>query len=121
MLRENPANQVFIYASGWPDLIYRRNGSFMMGRYLVAPGRSEKTRDRNDPRSRLYPAQLLHRDSGVPNFRHVLDLVAVKLHHVYIVGLHALAGWWTGPALTGMRRVEDTVCADAFSLFVGAE
>src|SRR5438045_6723046 len=73
------------------------------------------------PQLWLNPAQLLHCQSGMPNLRHVPDLVAVKFHDIHIVGLHAPACLWTRAALARMRGIEDAVCADAFSRFVRAE
>src|SRR5882724_12987727 len=44
------------------------------------------------------PAELLHRPSGIPDLRHVADLVAFELHHIDVVRLHLLAGRRAGAA-----------------------
>src|SRR4029453_8927568 len=51
---------------------HRRFGRLASGRLRRRP-RSGKTSD---------PAELLHRQAGVPDLLHVLDLVVLELHHV---------------------------------------
>src|SRR5262249_19202389 len=74
-----------------------------------------------DLRARLRPAEFLHGQTGVPDFGHVADLVAVEVHHIDIVGLGALARRRARTALAAMRRMEDTIGGDVFSLLVGGE
>src|SRR5580698_4671280 len=67
------------------------------------------------------PPELLHGPSRMPDLRHMPDLLAVELHHVHIVRLHALAGRWAGATLSGLSAREDGVCADALAFVIGGE
>src|SRR4030095_11992918 len=69
----------------------------------------------------LNPAELLHRQSGVPDFRHVPDPLAVEVHHIHIVGLHPLARWWAWATLAGMSAGEDAVGTNARPLIVSSK
>src|ERR1700735_2107319 len=67
------------------------------------------------------PPELLHGPSRMPDLRHMLDLLAVELHHVHIVRLHALAGRWAGAAWSGMSAGEDAVGTDVLPFVIGGE
>ena len=54
----------------------------------------------------------------MPDLLHVLDLVALELHDVDIVGPRLPARWRTGTALAGVGRVKDAVRRDVLALFV---
>src|SRR5215471_19750958 len=66
----------------------------------------------------LHPAELLHRQPGVPDLGHVADLWAVELHHVHVIRLDGLSRRRAGTALAGMRRVEHSVRRHIAALFV---
>src|SRR5262249_37653694 len=85
-------------------------------------------RDRNTepawthpPGSKSGPTQLFHGYSGMPDLRHVSNLVTIKLHHIDIVAFHALPCGWAGTAVSSMRCEKDAVCADALSGVVGSK
>src|SRR5436190_13346831 len=63
-----------------------------MARWITASlARSEKGR-------LVDPADLPHRPVRVPNLRHMADLAVFELHHVDVVGAHALPGRLGWPA-----------------------
>jgi hypothetical protein len=66
----------------------------------------------------LNPPEFLHGESSMPNLRHVPDLIPVELHHIHIVCLHPLAGWWTGATLASMHTREDAVRTDTLALII---
>src|SRR5206468_10124534 len=59
-----------------------------------------------------------HRPAGIPDFGHVTDFVAIKLHDVDVIGAGALPCWRAGTALTGMRCREYAVSAHAAALMI---
>src|SRR5205809_893317 len=59
------------------------------------------------PVRRSGPAELLQGHAGIPDFCHVADPVAGKLHDVDIVGVNLLAGRRDRSALAGMGSEED--------------
>src|SRR5713101_67557 len=67
---------------------------------------------------RSAPTELLHGPSGVPDFRHMPDLVPIEIHDIDVVCTHALAGWRAGTALTSMGGGENAIGADAVSIIV---
>src|SRR4029450_5604926 len=67
------------------------------------------------------PSQRFHRQPRVPDLCHMADLVAVKIHHVHIVRLHAFAGWWARAALAGVGAGEDAVGTNTLALVVGGK
>src|SRR5262245_21388468 len=69
----------------------------------------------------LGPAQLLHCQTGIPDLRHVPDLVPPEVHHVHIVGFYALASCRAGTAGASMCAEEDAVGADILPLVVSRE
>ena len=52
--------------------------------------------------SRSCPAELLHRQSGVPDLLHVPDPVNVEKHDMDVVRIHVPPGWWTSASLAGV-------------------
>src|SRR5277367_6611965 len=76
---------------------------------------SEQNHRRSDP------PELFHGPSCMPDLRHVPDLLAVELHHVYIVRLEALAGRWAGTTRSGMSAGEDSVSTDVLPFVIGGE
>src|SRR5690348_9846632 len=66
----------------------------------------------------LRPAKVAHRPAGIPDFGHVTDFVAIKLHDVDVIGAGALPCWRAGTALTGMRCREYAVSAHAAALMI---
>src|SRR5262245_49724587 len=69
----------------------------------------------------LNPAELLHSQAGVPDLGHVSDLVAVKLHHIDIVGLCAFARGRNRTAFAAMRAIEDAISADTVAPIIGCK
>src|SRR5262245_10261783 len=69
----------------------------------------------------LEPSEFLHGPSCMPDFRHVPDLLPVKIHHIHIVCLHTLARGRTGATLSRMRAREDPIGTDALPLLICAK
>ena len=58
------------------------------------------------------PAEVFHRETCVPNLRHVDDFLTFELHHVDVVGAGASAGGWDRASWTGMGGMKNAVCRD---------
>src|SRR5271157_3058667 len=67
------------------------------------------------------PAEFLHGPAGVPDFRHVPDLVASEFHDIDVVRRRALAGRRTGTTLSGMGGGEHAIGANAVAVIVCCE
>jgi hypothetical protein len=67
----------------------------------------------------LGPTEFFHGPSSVPDFGHVLNLVASEIHDINVVRCCALTCWGTWTALASMRGRKYTVGANA--LRVGPE
>jgi hypothetical protein len=68
----------------------------------------------------LSPPELLQCPRVRPDLRHVPDLVAVKVHHVHVVGLvQGLASWWARSPGTCVRSGENAVGADILARVIG--
>src|SRR5215472_6178654 len=70
---------------------------------------------------RTLPAQFPHGPTGIPDFRHVTDLVAFEFHHVNVICVGTLAGWWTGTTLTTMRPGKHSEGTDTLPVVVGGK
>ena len=69
----------------------------------------------------LQPAEFLQGQSGVPDFCHVDDLVAFKLHDVNVIGARASSRWWNRTTRARVRRVKHTVGRHVVSNCIGGE
>ena len=69
----------------------------------------------------LQPAEFLQGQSGVPDFCHVDDLVAFKLHDVDVIGARASSRWWNRTTRARVRRVKHTVGRHVVSNCIGGE
>src|SRR6266550_3230319 len=69
----------------------------------------------------LCPSKFAHRPTGVPDLRHVADLVAVEFHHIDVIGAGALSSRRTGTALAGMGGRKHAIGAYAVALGIGRE
>lgn len=63
----------------------------------------------------LRPAEVLQRQSDVPYFGHVRDLVTFELHHVDVIRSRSPAGWRNRPALAGMGPIKFAISSDVIS------
>ena len=72
-------------------------------------------------RSPLGPAELFHRQAGMPYLGHVDDLVALELHDIDVVGAGPTSGRRNGTAGAGMGAMKHAVGRDVVSRCVGSE
>src|SRR5215469_2240548 len=63
----------------------------------------------------LSPAEVLQRQTGVPYFGHVRDLVTFELHHVDVIRSDSPPSWRNRPALAGMGPRKYSRNRDSFS------
>src|SRR5205814_3360770 len=85
---------------------------------------NQMPRSKISPRLRaalLCPSEFAHRPTGVPDLRHVADLVAVEFHHIDVIGAGALSSRRTGTALAGMGGRKHAIGAYAVALGIGRE
>src|SRR5437763_13270596 len=71
--------------------------------------------------AQLCPSEFAHLPTGVPDLRHVADLVAVEFHHIDVIGAGALSGRRTGTALASMGGRKHPICAYAVALGISRE
>ena len=62
--------------------------------------------------SELCPAEVLERQTRVPYFGHVGNLVAVELHYVDVIRADLSTRGRNRPTLPGMRSIENSVGGD---------
>lgn len=69
----------------------------------------------------LRPAKILQCQTGMPDLRHMHDLVAVELHDVDVIRAYTTTGWWNGAARSGVGPMEYRECADIVPLGIGSK
>src|SRR5437762_8632227 len=72
-------------------------------------------------RAQLCPSKFTHRPTGVPDLRHVADLVAVEFHHIDVIGACAFSRRWARTALASMGGRKHAMGAYAVALGIGRE
>jgi hypothetical protein len=63
----------------------------------------------------LHPAEVLQRQTGVPDLSHVDDLVVFKLHYIDVIGADAPSSWWDRPALSCVGTMKHSVSRNVVS------
>src|SRR5436190_10429865 len=71
-----------------------------------------------DATLRVSPSPAASRQARVPDFCHVLNFVALKLHHVHVIRFDALACGRTRASLSSVGPAEDSVSGDVASLLI---
>src|SRR5215471_14775277 len=67
---------------------------------------------RTSPKDSSCPAEVLQCQAGIPDLRHVRDLVAFELHDVDVIRTHAASRRGNRTALARMGAMEYTVSGD---------